>query len=129
MLAPASALAPEWREGCEMAGGQWTLLQRMRGRASWVAAAVAGMVCVALPALPAGATVPATYNNASAVTVDPTGSTSTAITAINAAGVVAGYYVDNNNVQHGFVDNAGTFTTIDPADSVNTQVTAINSNG
>jgi hypothetical protein len=35
--------------------------------------------------------------------------------AMNASGVIAGYYIDSNSVQHGFVRSAsGTYTSIDP---------------
>ena len=35
--------------------------------------------------------------------------------AINASGAIAGYYIDSNSVQHGFVRSAsGTYTAIDP---------------
>lgn len=109
--------------------GRLLLQRRPFGRGGLAIAAVAGVVGLVLPPLPAGAVVPAAYADASAVTIDPAGSMATSPTAINAGGEVAGYYLDASSVQHGFVDLAGTITTIDPAGSTATSPTAINAGG
>src|SRR5215469_5043642 len=64
------------------------------------------------------------------VAFDPPGSTSTTPSAVTAAGVVLGSYVDSSGAQHGFLRNAdGSFTTFDPPGSVLTTATAINLEG
>src|SRR5215469_13817071 len=64
------------------------------------------------------------------VAFDPPGSTSTVPSAVTAAGVVLGSYVDSSGAQHGFLRNAdGTFTTFDPPGSTFTTATAINPEG
>jgi hypothetical protein len=64
------------------------------------------------------------------VTFDPPGSTSTVPSAITAARVVVGSYIDSSGAQHGFLRNAnGSFITFDPPGSTLTTATAINPAG
>jgi probable HAF family extracellular repeat protein len=44
-------------------------------------------------------------------------------------GQIAGYYQDSSGLEHGFLDNRGTYTRIDPPGSVSTTVTGINNKG
>jgi|HubBroStandDraft_6_1064221.scaffolds.fasta_scaffold48291_5 hypothetical protein len=63
-------------------------------------------------------------------TFDPPGSTYTHASAINASGTVAGYYVDSNNAEHGFVRTSdGTITTIDVPGASDTEAEALNDAG
>lgn len=50
--------------------------------------------------------------------------------AIDDKGVIAGYYVDSNDAEHGFLrESNGTITSFDAADGVDTQVAAMNGKG
>jgi PEP-CTERM motif len=53
----------------------------------------------------------------------------TTATAINTGGVIAGFYADAAGVDHGFIDNDGTFQTIDPTGSQGTMLLGLNDNG
>ena len=48
---------------------------------------------------------------------------------INNAGNVVGFYVDANNVQHGYTEIGGTFASFDPAGSMNTTINGVNDSG
>jgi hypothetical protein len=73
-----------------------------------------------------------TYNIASgtfsAPINDPLG-VSTTTAAINNAGQLAGFYVDANNVTHGFLDNGGVFTTYDAPGATATMLLGLNNEG
>ena len=49
--------------------------------------------------------------------------------SVNDAGLVVGYYVDSNGVDHGFVYDGTNFTTIDPPGSTDTLLFGINNAG
>ncbi len=57
---------------------------------------------------------------------DPAGSTNTTTAGVNDAGVVAGSYIDANQVTHGFTFAGGVATTVDVAGATSTQLTGIN---
>jgi uncharacterized membrane protein len=83
---------------------------------------VAGSATAALWATAAAAT---TYT-----TFDPSGSTGTYASSINAKGAITGFYYDSNHVSHGFVRaKDGTITSFDPPGSTNTQAYGINDKG
>jgi hypothetical protein len=64
------------------------------------------------------------------ITFDPPGSTSTFTLGINPARVIAGDYLDSNNVFHGYVRDAnGIITTFDGPGSQLTQAFGINPMG
>lgn len=63
-----------------------------------------------------------------AALLDVPGAYQTEATAINDAGLVAGYYVDSAG-QHGFIYDAGSYTTLDPTNGASTVVTGINNAG
>lgn len=63
-------------------------------------------------------------------TFDPPGSADTLPESINSNGVVAGWYIDASNVEHGFVRAVdGTITTFDPSGSMSTLAMSINDSG
>ena len=79
-------------------------------------------------------TAPATntvvlYDGKSYTTLDPAGSTSTNVTAINATGEVAGSYLDSTEHEHGFLYDGKSYTTLNPPGSTSTRAFAINDKG
>jgi hypothetical protein len=49
---------------------------------------------------------------------------------MNSGGVVAGYYVDGNQVEHGYVRTSdGTVTSFDPKGSIDTAAYGVNDSG
>lgn len=50
--------------------------------------------------------------------IDYPGSTQTVCLAINDLGEITGYYLDTNNVAHGFITKNGTFRTVPFPDAV-----------
>jgi hypothetical protein len=68
--------------------------------------------------------------NSTVAAFDPRGSTLTFAGAINAAGTVTGYYIDNDGVPHGFVRvRNGDIEAFDVPNSMGTLALAINSFG
>jgi hypothetical protein len=51
------------------------------------------------------------------------------VQSINAFGQIAGYYVDSNGQDHGFLESAGIYTIIDPPGSIETFAQSINKSG
>jgi hypothetical protein len=68
------------------------------------------------------------YSHGTYTTIDPPGSTSTSLQAINASGEITGLYFDASG-EHGFIESHGTYTTIDPPGSTSTTADAINALG
>jgi uncharacterized membrane protein len=69
-------------------------------------------------------------DNATYVTFDPPGSTNTGPSAITAAGVIIGSYIDASGLTHGFLRTVGgTYTVIDVPGASLTMPTAINPGG
>jgi hypothetical protein len=63
-------------------------------------------------------------------TIDPSGSSWTLVSGINASGTVAGYYGDSKGFGHGFVRMSnGTITSFDPKGAIYTATTGINDKG
>jgi uncharacterized membrane protein len=61
--------------------------------------------------------------------LDVPGSQFSFATAINSSGLIGGSYLDLSSAEHGFVDNAGTFTNIDYPGALGTEVLDINDAG
>ncbi len=80
-------------------------------------------VAFAATSLPAAA-------KAAFTSFDPPGSAATVATSINRSGTVAGYFVDQSSVSHGFVRSVnGSFILFDPPGSIGTQVFGLNDAG
>jgi probable HAF family extracellular repeat protein len=60
---------------------------------------------------------------------NPPGATMTDVVGINNRGVSDGFFVDANNVTHGFVDDQGKFTTLDAPGTAFNQLLSINNGG
>lgn len=70
------------------------------------------------------------YNiNGAATTISFPGSNETEAKGINSAGTIVGWYVDANNVQHGFFDSGGSYVTLDDPHGTDTTPAAVNGNG
>ncbi len=76
-----------------------------------------------------GTTLAFTFNGSRYAIYSVPGATATIAFSINSNGQIAGGYADSSNVDHGFVDTAGTITTIDYPGAVGTVVTDVNSSG
>jgi probable HAF family extracellular repeat protein len=64
------------------------------------------------------------------ITIDAPGAVSTIAVAVNDKDKVAGYYVDKNNLWHGFIRKAdGTFLTFDASAGLSTSVSGMNAGG
>jgi uncharacterized membrane protein len=59
----------------------------------------------------------------------PTGVLGTQVTGINDLGDTAGFYVDNNDVNHGFLRTNGVFSTVDFPNTTFNQVLGLNNTG
>lgn len=60
---------------------------------------------------------------------NPPGATATDVVDINNFGASDGFFVDANNVTHGFVDNKGTFATLDAPNTAFNQLLSVNDLG
>jgi YVTN family beta-propeller protein len=77
----------------------------------------------------AAGTLAQTAPTQSFITIDYPGATETNVREINNNGVMAGRYLDSQQIIHGFVLQSGAFTAINFPGAVNTAIWGINDNG